>query len=190
MAALDLNELICDIGNDININPADEIYRRVLFAELKVTKCAPGLQYPKPWLTHCQHKDNVCYILAPLTSEWTVLQIVEVLRHPFLPDRVGHVVFSINRNSIVCLEMGLVQKKKQRKAQVLSVYCQSMKLMLVKGVMEWRGNKALEFIHMFNHKTYHGFAKHWTTYFRCLYFIALSHWSCIYYFYVLLYGFV
>lgn len=48
MAPLDLNELICDIGNDININPAGEIYRRVLFAELKVTKCAPGLQYPKP----------------------------------------------------------------------------------------------------------------------------------------------
>lgn len=93
------------------------------------------------------------------TSEWTVLQIVEVLRHPFLPDRVGHVVFSIIRNSIVYLEMGLVQKK-QRKAQVLSVYCQSVKLMLVKGVMEGRGNKALEFIHMFNHKTYHGFAKH------------------------------
>lgn len=44
--ALDLNELTCDIGNDLN--PADEIYRRVLFAELKVTKCAPGLQYPKP----------------------------------------------------------------------------------------------------------------------------------------------
>lgn len=84
------------------------------------------------WL---EHKDNVGYILAPLTSEWTVLQIVKVLRHLFLTDRVGHVVFSINRNSIVYLEMGLVQKM-QQKAQVLSVYCQSMKLMLVKGVME------------------------------------------------------